>query len=167
MPDTVSKEKRSWIMSRIRGRWTSPEKQLHGMLKSLKIKHKMHPRMEGTPDALVYPYTVIFVDGCFWHGCPRCYRPPKSKVEYWWPKIEANKKRDKKRRSLLRKQGWYVLRIWEHELSSGSRAWVQEVRGAMIRGRVTRRKKKGRAVQDATLCSCSKKTFRRAWRGHE
>jgi len=61
--------------------------------------------------------TIVFVDGCFWHGCPHCKRlRPKSSKEYWNEKIEGNIKRDKRVRNRLRKHGWSVLRVWEHQL---------------------------------------------------
>jgi DNA mismatch endonuclease (patch repair protein) len=60
---------------------------------------------------------VIFVDGCFWHGCPRCYRRPASNTKYWDSKVSKNRQRDRKVRVTLRRCGWRVLRIWEHELA--------------------------------------------------
>jgi DNA mismatch endonuclease (patch repair protein) len=58
---------------------------------------------------------MVFIDGCFWHGCPQHYVPPKSHVEYWEPKIAANRARDVETAGRLREQGWTVLRFWEHE----------------------------------------------------
>ena len=59
---------------------------------------------------------VVFLDGCFWHGCPRCFAAPKSNVEYWAPKIAGNAARDRRIRAELRATGWTVVGIWEHEL---------------------------------------------------
>lgn len=59
---------------------------------------------------------AIFVDGCFWHGCPQCYRRPKSSRKYWDAKVQGNMARDKKVRGKLRRAGWSIIRIWEHEL---------------------------------------------------
>ena len=58
---------------------------------------------------------AVFIDGCFWHGCPQHYQPSKSNVEYWIPKIDANRKRDEQVNALLVEAGWTVLRFWEHE----------------------------------------------------
>lgn len=60
---------------------------------------------------------VVFVDGCFWHGCPRCGHIPKSNGRFWATKIKLNKRRDKKTANALRAQGYRVLRIWEHEIT--------------------------------------------------
>jgi DNA mismatch endonuclease, patch repair protein len=60
---------------------------------------------------------AVFVDGCFWHGCPRCYRVPRTNSAFWQAKIQANRKRDARVSRNLRKQGWRVLRIWEHSLA--------------------------------------------------
>ena len=58
---------------------------------------------------------VVFVDGCFWHGCPEHYQPSKTNIDYWGPKIDANRKRDRETDSLLASEEWKVLRFWEHE----------------------------------------------------
>jgi DNA mismatch endonuclease (patch repair protein) len=75
--------------------------------------------LEGRPD-FVFPSrrVAIFVDGCFWHGCPRCYRRPRSRRAYWDAKVTRNKLRDKTVNRLLRQKGWRVVRIWEHELKN-------------------------------------------------
>ena len=59
---------------------------------------------------------VVFIDGCFWHGCPKCYKPPKSNRKFWVNKISSNIKRDRKVSRTLRAQGWAVLRVWECSL---------------------------------------------------
>lgn len=64
----------------------------------------------------------MFVDGCFWHGCPRCYARPKSNRKFWDTKIAANRARDRKVNRTLRRDGWNVLRIWEHELTKNREA---------------------------------------------
>src|SRR5882724_11428699 len=116
MTDMFSKELRSWVMSRIKGRWTSHERWLHNWLKGHHVRHRMHPDLPGTPDLLVYPSTVVFINGCFWHACPRCYVPPKTNREFWNNKRDRNKARDKRNVKMLANQGWKVLTIWEHEI---------------------------------------------------
>lgn len=79
-------------------------------------------KLPGCPDIVLPKYkTVIFVNGCFWHGHKDCkyFVWPKSNTEYWYQKIESNVKRDKKNRELLKKQGWQVLTVWECELKKG------------------------------------------------
>jgi len=110
--DTVSKSKRSWMMSRIRSK-SQLDVILHGYLKGWHIKHRMHPKMLASPDALIKPDILIFVDGCFWHSCPMCGRRPKSKLSYWKPKLDANQARDARNTRALRKRGWRVIRVWE------------------------------------------------------
>lgn len=84
----------------------------HGGYKSISGE-----KLFGNPD-LVFPRKklVIFVDGCFWHGCPECDKSPEQSGEFWVRKIETNKKRDKRVASELRSQGWTVLRVPEHDV---------------------------------------------------
>lgn len=79
----------------------------------------MHPNIEGKPDILIKDSdTLLFLDGCFWHKCPKCYSEPATNRDFWAPKIEKNVKNDKKTTLALKKQGWRVLRIWEHEIKN-------------------------------------------------
>ncbi len=104
-------------MSRIRSKWTVQEKKIHNFLKGNKVKHKMHPKITGSPDILLTKSnTVVFLQGCFWHKCPKCYQKPKTNRKYWLPKIENNVKRDKKNTRQLKKEGFKILKIWEHEI---------------------------------------------------
>lgn len=117
MPDNLTKEQRSKTMSRIRSKWTKQEKILHNKLKGLKIKHKMHPDIEGHPDMILKKKKVaVFLHGCFWHKCPKCYKEPKTDKKYWLPKIDNNVKRDKRNLKLLRKQGYTAIKLWEHDI---------------------------------------------------
>ncbi len=120
MPDCFEPEKRSWVMSRIRSTGTTPETRLGGLLTKwfpetlIFINSRELP---GTPDfALPEHRVAIFVDGCFFHGCPIHYREPKENSAYWIKKLRENRKRDRRVNKQLREEGWTVLRIWEHEL---------------------------------------------------
>ena len=120
MPDRFSKEVRSNIMSKIRGKDTRPEILLRraifrsGCRYSLKHRFK---ELNFRPDlVLVSRKTCIFIDGCFWHGCPKCYKEPKSNKKYWIPKIKRNKERDRQQNKFLKKEGWKVIRVWEHQI---------------------------------------------------
>ncbi|MCE4363556.1 very short patch repair endonuclease [Xanthomonas hortorum] len=111
-------------MSRIGSKNTKPELALRSLLHGLGFRFRLHRRdLPGTPD-VVLPgrKTAIFVHGCFWHGhaCKR-NKMPKSRVEYWGSKIEANRQRDAKKRKLLRALGWHVLTVWECELKDPSK----------------------------------------------
>jgi len=82
---------------------------------------RRHQSLPGKPDFLFRRERLaVFVDGCFWHGCRWHCRHPKSRQEYWEPKIARNKKRDRAIAAALRKNGWSVLRIWEHSLDRPS-----------------------------------------------
>ena len=116
MPDRFDPATRSKIMSRITKKWSQIDRKIHNILKSARVHHSMYPKLQGSPDVLVYPDILVFLDGCFWHCCPKCFRLPKSRVKYWRPKLVGNKRRDVKITRLLRNQGWKVIRIWEHEI---------------------------------------------------
>ena len=117
MVDNLTKEQRSKCMSQIRSKWTAQETKIHNFLKGHKIKHKMHPQLTGKPDILLtHTNTIVFLHGCFWHKCPKCYKEPKSRKEYWLPKIENNVKRDKKYARMLKSEGYKVIKVWEHEV---------------------------------------------------
>ena len=118
MTDTVSRRKRSEIMSKIRSSDTKAEIALRRCLWNEGIRFRLRPKLPGKTD-IVFPSmrVVIFVDGCFWHKCPKHFRGPKSKIDYWEPKIARNVTRDKKISRALRKNGWKVLRFWEHDVN--------------------------------------------------
>jgi len=128
MVDVFPRETRSRLMSRIRSRWTKQERMLHGFLKGWRIRHTMHPSLPGQPDIFVPPSTLVFVDGCFWHGCPKCYVPPKSRQKYWHPKIQRNRERDKANRASLRRAGYVLITIWEHQMKRDSRGCAEKIR---------------------------------------
>ena len=118
--DNLSKQQRSHCMSRIRSKWTSQERKIHNYLKGHKIKHKMHPCLTGNPDILLTKSkTAVFLHGCFWHKCPKCFVKPKSNKKYWLPKIEKNVIRDRKNTKFLKSQGLNVVKIWEHQIKKG------------------------------------------------
>ena len=129
--DKVSIQTRSRMMSKIRSK-SALDKRLHGFLKSRKISHRMHPKIYGAPDALVFPDILVFVDGCFWHSCPKCGTTPKSRQEYWIPKLTRTQERDFRNTRKLRKQGWRVVREWEHRFLAEPNALIERLR-ALIR----------------------------------
>ena len=132
MTDIFTPEKRSEIMSRIRGRDTKPELALRSMLHRLGYRFTVNGpnnrTLPGKPDLVLPKYqTVIFVHGCFWHGHPDCpaFRMPKSRVAWWQNKIAGNRARDQRNESALRASGWHVVTIWECALKNPSaRLWL-------------------------------------------
>ncbi len=131
MSDKFTTEIRSRIMSRIRGKNTKPEIMLRKALFLLGYRYGLNHRFKELnfkPDiVMVSRKTCIFVDGCFWHGCARCYKKPKSNKKYWIPKIEGNKKRDMRQNRFLKKNGWKVIRIREHSLNKNLSSCVDKI----------------------------------------
>ncbi len=132
MADVFTPEKRSEVMSRIRGRDTKPELALRSMLHRLGYRFTVNgPRnrsLPGRPDLVLPKYqTVVFVHGCFWHGHAHCknFRLPASRTEWWKAKIEGNQQRDRRNEATLRSIGWHVVTIWECALNSAAaRDWL-------------------------------------------
>lgn len=133
MPDNLTKSQRSYCMSRIRSKWTSQERKIHNYLKGNKIKHQMHPNIVGCPDILFKENrTVLFLHGCFWHRCPKCYKEPKTNKKYWLPKIENNVKRDRRNERRLKKDGYNVLKLWEHDIKKDPKKCVEKIQNIRL-----------------------------------
>lgn len=135
--DNVSSETRSRTMRAVRGRNTAPEVALRRALWSQGLKgYRIAPRgVPGVPD-IVYPRSrvAVFVDGCFWHGCPAHCRRPSSNTAYWHTKIARTVERDERTTERLRQTGWNVFRIWEHEVACDPRSVALRV-GLAVRER--------------------------------
>ncbi len=125
MSDTMTREQRHYCMSRIRGKDTRPEMVVRRRLHSEGFRYSLHSRrLPGCPDIVLRRYhTVIFINGCFWHGHPGCdnFRMPRSNVEFWQEKIRRNKERDAAEAAALEALGWNVIVVWECELSRRAR----------------------------------------------
>ena len=117
--DRLSPERRSWLMSRIRGANTKPELAVRSLLHGMSYRSRLHRKgLPGTPD-IVLPgrSAAVFVHGCFWHGhACKAAKMPKSRADYWREKIEDNRRRDRRKRRQLRALGWQVIVVWECEL---------------------------------------------------
>jgi DNA mismatch endonuclease (patch repair protein) len=118
MTDVLTKAQRSYNMSRIRGKNTKPELTLRSLLSKMGTRgYRTHYNLSGRPDIVfVKKRVAVFVDGCFWHRCPKCFVEPTTRKQFWVEKIGGNVKRDRRTNATLRKQGWKVLRFWEHEI---------------------------------------------------
>lgn len=129
MADAITKEQRSYIMSRIRGKNTGPEMKFRKLLYSRGIRgYRIHYDLPGKPDVVfVRKHVAIFVDGCFWHKCPICFRKPKTRTRFWMKKINKNANRDKKTDQILTELGWTVIRIWEHEIKKDPENTINKV----------------------------------------
>lgn len=119
MTDVMTPAQRSRCMGRIRSRDTKPELALRKQLFSRGLRYRTTLRLPGKPD-LVFPAAklVVFVDGCFWHGCPVHGTSPKSNRDYWTAKLRRNMERDAEVTRALGEEGWRVLRFWEHEVAN-------------------------------------------------
>ncbi len=108
----------------------STETRLRGMLVRAGLRGwRVHPKgLTGKPDFL-FPVArvVVFVDGCFWHACPRCGHVPNVNKPYWKAKIERNRQRDLLNTQRLREEGYRVLRLWEHDLQEAPGACIQRL----------------------------------------
>ena len=118
--DNHSKEVRSYNMSRIRSKNTKPEELVRKSLFAVGLRYRKNDkRLPGHPDIVFPKYkTVVFVNGCFWHGHEGCryFVWPKSNTEYWEKKITGNIERDKRMYAMLRETGWRVIIVWECNL---------------------------------------------------
>jgi len=120
MTDNLTPEDRRKTMRSVKGKGTSLERCLFAMLAGMGLSgwKKNVSDITGKPD-VVFPQerVLIFVDGCFWHGCPHCNRKlPVTNREYWECKVKRNVERDKRNTQALVDGGWRVIRIWEHEM---------------------------------------------------
>jgi DNA mismatch endonuclease (patch repair protein) len=120
--DVLTKEQRSYCMSRIRKTDTTPELTVRRIVHGLGYRFRLYRRdLPGCPDIVLPRHRkVIFVHGCWWHrhNCRLGRRCPKSRKGYWLPKLQRNRERDKKNRRLLEGHGWTVLTVWECQASN-------------------------------------------------
>ena len=123
--DSLSPEQRSERTARIRAKDTRPALFVRKLVFSLGYRYRLHARdLPGQPDLVFRKLRkVIFVHGCFWHRHTPCAlaRLPKSRLDFWVPKLEGNKHRDQRNKRALAKQGWKVLTIWECKLRDTGR----------------------------------------------
>lgn len=135
MTDRISPERRSWNMSRIRSKNTSPEMRVRSFLHRAGFRFRLHVKnLLGRPDIVLPKYrTVIFVHGCYWHRHSDCkqgtYFPkvPRQGVEFWKQKFANTVERDLRNRVALEKAGWIVIILWECETKS-----EEQIKNALI-----------------------------------
>jgi len=117
--DTVSKQKRSEIMSHVKNKDSKMEILFRKELWKTGLRYRKN---SGRPDIVLPKYkTTVFIDSCFWHGCKKHCRIPSVRKNYWAQKIARNTERDKEVSKHYKKQGWKVIRIWEHEINKGQK----------------------------------------------
>lgn len=118
MADTLTPAARSALMARIRGDDLRPETALRAALRRARVYHRRNDaRLPGTPDVVLPgPRLAVFCHGCWWHGCPRHYRAPKTRRAFWRRKLETNRRRDARARRALNRLGWRTMVVWECEV---------------------------------------------------
>lgn len=124
---------RSEMMSRIRGKDTKVELVLRRALWSIGLRYRKNRRISGARPDIVFAgrRVVVFVDGCFWHGCPQHFVMPRSNHSFWREKLTGNFQRDRKQTLQLEGEGWRVLRFWEHEVEEELDAVVGRITGTL------------------------------------
>lgn len=131
MSDIFSRKKRSKIMSAIRssGNMTTELSLIKILRKNKIIGWTRKSKLPGKPD-IVFPRQkiAVFLDGCFWHVCPKCFRMPTTNKPYWKKKFALNKKRDASVSRKLRQMRWRVIRIWEHEIENGAITSIKTIK---------------------------------------
>ena len=128
MTDVMTPEQRRRCMSRIRGRDTGPELRLRRALWARGLRYRVSYKLPGRPDiAFVSSRVAVFVDGCFWHGCPDHGVRPKTNTTFWDNKLEENRVRDVRVAEELENQKWKVIRFWEHQIMDDLDAVVDAV----------------------------------------
>jgi DNA mismatch endonuclease, patch repair protein len=138
MPDVFTAAKRSEIMSRVKSRGNkATEIAFVNLLRSKKITGwRRHPPMIGNPDFVFRAQRLtVFIDGCYWHGCPRHYSPPKSNAGFWAEKLKRNRRRDRYVAAALTNRGWRVVRFWQHDFATPEKI-LKKLASEGIRGKL-------------------------------
>lgn len=119
-------------MARIRSGNTGPELALRRALWKQGLRYRVRPRLPGSPDvAFISRKIAVFVDGCFWHGCPDHYATPSTNTSFWEAKVKRNIARDEEVNRQLLSLGWNVLRFWEHDIEGRLDAVVASIKDAV------------------------------------
>ncbi|MDQ2912654.1 MAG: very short patch repair endonuclease [Chloroflexota bacterium] len=104
-------------MARVRTRDTAEELELRRALHRRGFRYRIHSSLPGRPDIVFSTRRIaVFVDGCFWHGCPLHYTAPRVNWEFWKKKVEENRERDVRSDAKLQSAGWAAIHVWQHEL---------------------------------------------------
>lgn len=133
MTDTFSKAERSAIMAKVKSAGNKSTEAVveAALLEAGILGWEKQPEILGKPDFYFPKHSlVLFVDGCYWHGCPQHCRMPATNTAYWAQKIDRNRQRDNRNRRQLRREGYHVMRVWEHDLKTDT--WLKRL-AAMLR----------------------------------
>lgn len=129
MPERFSPEVRRKTMQAVKSKNTELENVIAKELWKNGFRFRRNVRgLFGTPDIAIKKYKVaVFIDSCFWHGCAVHYRAPESNKEYWQSKISRNRERDLKVTEYFESHDWFLLRIWEHDLTSDFAGTIERI----------------------------------------
>jgi DNA mismatch endonuclease (patch repair protein) len=143
---------RSQIMSRVTNKDSAAEMSLRISLFHERLRYRLHRRTEGVIVDIVFvsARVAVFVDGCFWHGCPKHATYPKSNQSYWLPKLAENRERDKRQSAKLRRTGWRVIRVWEHDCLPPNQSVLKRIVDAVRASRLKTSFKRKRNVRAST-----------------
>ena len=127
--DNLTPAQRKKNMQHICSEGTEPERLVTSALKRKKVYFSKNVKtLIGKPDIVFRKKKLaVFIDSCFWHACPYHFRDPKSNKKYWTPKIKRNKERDKEVNKWYKKNGWKVLRFWEHSINNNIEGCVNKI----------------------------------------
>ena len=127
--DTVSRQKRSEIMSHVKSKDSKIETLFRKELWQSGFRYRKNSsKYFGKPDIVLPKYkTAIFIDSCFWHGCKKHCRIPTARKKYWTEKIARNAERDKEVSKHYKKLGWKIFRVWEHEMSKNLNKMLKKI----------------------------------------
>ncbi len=132
MSDIFSEKERSQIMSKIKSKNTALELNFKKLIRGLKFEYQ--PKVFGKPDFASKKLKIaIFIDSCFWHKCPKHFRKPTANNIYWTQKINRNVERSKEVNNNLKKQGWKVLRFWEHDLRNNTKKVIARIQNIYLK----------------------------------
>ena len=147
--DRLTKTQRSHCMSRIKSRNTGLEKLFRAKVCGLGMKgYRLHCNLPGRPDIYFQRARLaVFVDGCFWHGCPRCYSRPATNKTFWSAKIRRNRRRDKTVNIDLQEMGIRVIRFWGHEINASPDRCAQKMRRCLLKSPKRNSRKASLAVR--------------------
>ena len=139
MADRISEQRRSWNMSRIRGKDTAPELHLRSLLHRAGYRFRLHhPTLPGRPDIVLPKYrAAVFVHGCYWHrhaGCPLA-ATPKTRTGFWQAKFDNTVRRDRRKARELAQLGWRVITVWECQLEKNPEEALRGVKKLLKGGR--------------------------------
>jgi DNA mismatch endonuclease (patch repair protein) len=130
----LTPEQRSYCMSRITSKNTLPELRFRTLIWQEGVRgYRLHRKLAGKPDLYFGSKKLaVFIDGCFWHHCPKCFVKPKSNNDYWDAKMARNKKRDRQVNRLLKAESITVMRFWEHDIKKNPEKCLLKLQTALL-----------------------------------